>query len=179
MSSPGNAPEMDHTAHERAIFATRRLFGAAGPSFWPSAGVEAARRRPKSAQKRRQLCVGAGHWCSTMQKGGDTRSKHLELLFHRLQPADQLTGVTVGQRKWRGPPERTSQERGFLHVRVSHRPMSAVPRASRRVIQKTTPMVHRDQRGEPCPGRARRSSLRAGPRKGSCHTELRLSKDLG
>ena len=36
-----------------------------------------------------------------MQEDGDTRSKHLELLFHCLHPADQPTGVTVGQRSGR------------------------------------------------------------------------------
>ena len=33
-----------------------------------------------------------------MQEDGDPRAKHLELLFHRLHPADQPTGVAVGQR---------------------------------------------------------------------------------
>ena len=45
-----------------------------------------------------QLCVGAGDRCSAVQEDGDPRSKHLELLFHRLHPADQPTGVAVGQR---------------------------------------------------------------------------------
>ena len=36
-----------------------------------------------------QLCVGAGDRCSAVQEDGDTRSKHLELLFYRLHPADQ------------------------------------------------------------------------------------------
>ena len=30
-----------------------------------------------------------GDRCSAVQEDGDTRSKHLELLFHRLHPADQ------------------------------------------------------------------------------------------
>ena len=37
-----------------------------------------------------QLCVGAGgDRCGAVQEDGDTRSKHLELLFHHLHPADQ------------------------------------------------------------------------------------------
>ena len=110
-----------------------------------------------------QLCVGAGDRCSAVQERGDTRSKHLELLFHRLQPADQPPSPDRGL-AGRAPSAETSPNQPSAcqsgAVNRSLTVVVAVPSFAVRVV------VTRSTSAPPCAPssiRANDSSVRLAP----------------
>ena len=94
-----------------------------------------------------QLCVGAGDRCSAVQEDGDTRSKHLELLFHRLHPADQPPSPDRGL-AGRAPSAETSPNQPSAcqsgAVNRSLTVVVATPLLEMRVV------VTRSRRAPPC-----------------------------
>ena len=89
MSSPRNQPETPHTAHERPISA--RLTDSWVPPD-PRHSPQRASKPPEDvpvAQKRRSCALARGTGVVSCNSAATPDRSILEILFHRLHPADQ------------------------------------------------------------------------------------------